>query len=530
MERFDIIIVGGGAAGCVLANRLSEQEECRVLLIEAGPSDRHPMIHMPKGVGRILSDPRYIWPFRVGHAEGANVPPAFWVRGKTLGGSSSTNGMMYVRGQPADYADFAAATSEDWNWSAIEAAYDGVERYLKVSQPVHHQSALDRVIAAAESLGLARADDSNRPDDRAKVGYCPQTVWRGRRQSAAVAFLDPVRRRANLTVRTGLTVDRVVFERGRATGVEVIGSAGREVVAANRIILAGGTFGSPAVLQRSGIGDAGLLKRLGIDAVVDRPAVGRNLFEHCAITVQWRLNAPMSRNADYGGWRLGLHAARWFVARGGPLGTATFDVGGWFSTDGSSRPNAQFLAAPHSIDRSKKTMATEPFPGMQMVIYPLRPRARGSIAITSRDPEDLPTGALDYFADADDRRELVETLRWIRRLAATAPLADIIAEETRPGPQVAGDDEIIEAYRVLGTPGYHAAGTCRMGADSDAVVDCSTRVNGVEGLHVVDLSIAPVMPAGNTFGPVCALAWRAADLIIAQHHHDLRGTATRQAA
>ena len=511
----DVLIVGGGAAGCVLANRLSVDPSRKVVLIEAGPPDRSPMIHMPKGVGKVLTKPSHVWPFRVSGQKGDNREPGFWMRGKTLGGSSSINGMMYVRGKPADFDGFAAKTSADWNWEQIGRCYGELEGGggLRTSTPPTRPE-LDAVIAAGERLGLEATVTPNDPSVENAVGYCPQSVWKGKRQSAAAAFLDPARSRPNLSIETGMMVDRVLIESGVAIGI--VGSRGGKKIEwrAREIILSAGTFGSPAILQRSGIGDRALLERLDIPCAADRPQVGQNLFEHCAITLQWRARAGFSLNNAYGGLRLLLNAARYYLTRSGPLASGTFDVVGWFRTDASApRPDAQMLFAPHSIDRSAAGLATENFPGIQAVIYPLRPRARGQIVIISGDPADLPVGSLDYFSDALDREELVQTVRFVRKLAETAPLSSVIVEETRPGPHAVKDEDIIEAYRTLGTPAYHAAGTCRMGADEQSVVDPRCRVREIAALRVVDLSIAPVMPAGNTFGPVCALAWRAAELI-----------------
>ncbi len=533
MERFDYVIVGAGPAGCVLADRLSADAGRRVLLIESGPRDDHPLIHMPKGVAKLRRDARYMWSFDVFRRDGQNTDPEQkWMRGRTLGGSSAINGMITMKGHPRDYDDLAALTSDDWSWARMNEAFRAVEGHELGPSPTRggdgplklttypgdggDETLMKAAIASAESLGLERRTDINEPDEAAKVGYTIRTIFRGRRQSAGVAFLRPAEKRANLAVRTGLLVDRVVFEGRRAVAVECREGGRTLRFAGGRIILCAGTLGSPAILQRSGIGAPALLARHDIPLVAENREVGENLIEHTLLTLQWRARGN-SNNARYRGLGALLSGMRYYLTRSGPLANATLEVTGLFRMDPASPlPEGQFHFGPHSFsDWLKPTRAPEKAPGFMIVPFPLRPRSKGSVHIQSRDAASLPRVVFDPLADPADRAELIAGVRFARRLAAARPLADHALEETQPGTAVQTDEEILEAVRTLGGPGFHAAGTCRMGADEASVVDPRTCVRGVDNLNVVDLSIFPILTSGNTYLPVAAAAWRAADLILA---------------
>jgi choline dehydrogenase len=533
VDRFDYVIVGAGVAGCVLAHRLSGDPGTRVLLLESGPRDDHPLIHMPKGIGKLRDDPRYMWSFDVYRDAGSAQPEQQWMRGRTLGGSSSINGMIYVRGQPRDYDDLAALTSEDWNWAHMGAAFKALEGHdlgdaptrgsagpLKVTKypgDGGEETLMKATIAAGQALGLEQQEDVNAPDDREKIGYTVRTIHRGRRQSAAVAFLRPVEKRPNLVIRTGVLADRVLFEGDRAVGVECLEGGERKRFDGATILLCAGTLASPAILQRSGIGAPQLLARHGIDVVAASPEVGENMIEHTIVNLQWRTTGH-SNNPRYQGVGAILSGLQYYLTHSGPLANAVLEVTGHFRIrPESDRPEAQILFGPHSFaDSAQKKRTPEKQPGLMFTTYPLRPRSKGSVHITSKDPAVNAKVVFDAFADPDDRREMIAGVRFARRLVATSPLAQYVVEETRPGPAVQSDEQILEALRRLSGPGFHAAGTCRMGADAGSVVDPQTRVRGVRQLHVVDLSISPILTGGNTYGPVAAMAWRAADLILAQ--------------
>ena len=526
-QAFDYVIVGAGAAGCVLAHRLSEDPRTTVALLEAGPDHRHPLITMPKGIGKVLFDPRYTWPFPSEPETATAHAPENWVRGKVLGGSTSVNGLMYVRGQPADFDALARDTSDDWSWTHIGAAYRAMESHqlgaaetrgdrgpLKVTIADHRDRLSEAMVQAGVSLGLPRKDDPNEPDDAEGIGYAARTIHHGRRVSAASAFIDPIRSRPNLSVVTGALAERIVFQGRRAVGVDVLRDGTRQRFDARReVIVCGGALSSPVLLQRSGIGPAAWLRELGIDVVQDLP-VGENLAEHRAILLQWKLREPLSLNASFAGLRLLGITAQYFLKRTGPMAMGAYEIGAWLKTRPEvERPDIQFLVAAFSFDLPSGRKKLEPFPGMHICAYPLRPTSRGTIAIRSVDPNEPPRLVPNYHANEADRRTAIDCVKVARRYAAQAPLAGMIEAETYPGPAATSDETILDAYRRYGTCGYHAVGTCRMGRDEGSVVDPALRVRGIEGLRVMDTSVMPQIPSGNTNGPTMAMAWRAADIL-----------------
>ncbi len=534
MESYDYVIVGAGAAGCVLAYRLSADPALRVCLIEAGPRDTHPFISMPKGLAKVMADPKHLWAY-------ASQPDACtadqsetWVRGRVLGGSTSTNGMMYVRGQPADFDAIAEVSSDDWNWEHIGRAYAELEAHelgaaemrgdkgpLRVTMPTLRDRLSDAQIAAGEAMGWPRKEDVNTPDNGDGIGYTPRTIAGGKRQSAAVAFLRPAEKRPNLTVLTECTVNRVIFSGKRAVAVEVLRDGALQTIeAAGEIILCGGAMASPGILERSGVGCADRLSALGIPIVHDLPDVGEGLIEHRGLIMQWKLRRDVSQNKQLYGWRLLRSAARYYLTRTGPMAAAAYEIGGWFRTrPGLNRPDAQVLVAPFSFDFAKHRQDVERFPGMHVVVYSLRPTSRGSIHISTRDPDAAASFQPNYRANDEDRRSMIGAVQVIRDYVRQSPLAEIVGEETMPGPGFDGDEGILDAYDRFGTCAYHAVGSCRMGKDPASVVDPRLQVRGVERLRVIDTSIMPAIPAGNTQGPTMAMAWRAADLILADRVH-----------
>jgi choline dehydrogenase len=528
MTDYDYIIVGSGAAGSVLAYRLSENPANRVLVLEAGGEDKHPLIHMPKGIAKVMADPAHVWPHESKPEASTAGKSEYWVRGRVLGGSTSINGMMYVRGMPADFDGIAELSSGDWSWEHIGAAYKALEHHelgesetrggsgpIRITMPTFRDRLSDAQIAAGHALGWGSKPDMNEPDDAVAIGYAPRTVFKRKRQSAAGAFLRPAMRRANLTVLTNATADKVLFEGKRATGVRVIRNGTTDTFKAREVILCGGALASPAILERSGIGDPALLKGLGIPLVHAQPQVGENLLEHRALILQSRLKDPLlSHNRQYQGWRAIWNGIKYYLGVDGLMSAASYEIVGWLKTDPAlNRPDAQILVAPFSFNMQDRTQI-EDVPGMHVTLYTLRPDSKGSVHIESADPNAAAAIAANHHATGHDRKAMVALVRAVRAYLATEPLASLIECETSPGPAYQSDDEIIAAYDRFGTCGYHAVGSCRMGKDPASVVDPQLRVRGVKGLRVIDTSIMPVIPSGNTNGPTMAMAWRAADVIL----------------
>lgn len=517
---FDYIIVGAGSAGCVLAERLSASGRRNVLLVEAGPADRHPLIHMPRGMAKLFSDPRHVW-FLPTTSEG-DTPSETWIRGKVLGGSSSVNGMMYFRGHPEDYDEWVRRGAPGWGWDQMLPAFRAIENStgregdapLRIGFAGERTALSEALIQGGEALGIPRVADLNHPRQEG-VGYATHTIHRGRRQSAADAFLRPARSRRNLHIETGVTVDRVLFDGRRAVGV--VGhrkGAAVEFRTQGEVILAAGALQSPQLLERSGIGDAARLRELGIPVMQESPGVGENLLEHRLLMMQYELLAPLSQNLEFRGWRLALNAVRYAFSRTGPLSTGTYDVGAFVKTlPDVERPDAEILMAPYSLGYTHKgAVTTDSTHSMHMFGYPLRSRSRGSVHIRSPRPSESALIRPNYLSDPYDQEVTLAMFRLMRRWVRQPSLQKIIGEEILPGPDVADDASILRAFRAKGTAGYHACGTARMGGP-DAVVDPNLRVRGVSALRVVDGSIMPAMVSANTNGPIMAIGWRAAELI-----------------
>jgi choline dehydrogenase-like flavoprotein len=530
VTQFDYVIVGAGPAGCVLANRLSATPEVEVLLVEAGGQDTNPLIAMPRGFGELMGDPNTAWHFPTrpfGPAQQAEI----WVRGRTLGGSSAINGMIYNRGQRADWDALVDLGNPGWGWDDVLEVFTTIEDDphgaaeirgaggpLRVSTVESGDPLLEDVLTAGTELGWQRVRDLNESDEE-RIGYATATIRDGRRTTAATAFLHPVADRPNLTVAVRTVVDRVVLDNGRAVGIQ--GRRDGEAVeyrAGREVILSAGALATPKILQLSGIGDPATLAAVGVGVEVASPNVGARLREHRVLTMQVRLTEDLGYNkvlATPEGQRQAF--AEYQASGGGPLAAPSFDIVGFFrSRPELDRPDAQLQIAPYSMGPPdpSKGIQLEREPGMLCIAYPLRPDSEGGIRITSADPDAPLDITPNYFATEHDRTTSVDVFRVIRGLFATGALAKRIEHETAPGYEVQTDQEIIDFALTGGTCGFHAIGTAAMGPDDDDVVDSRLRVRGVAGLRVVDASVLPVMVSGNLNGPISALAWRAADFIL----------------
>jgi len=537
--EFDYVIIGAGTAGCLLANRLSADPACRVLLVEAGPPDDYPWIHIPVGYLRCIGNPRTDWRFRTEPEAALHGRDLLYPRGKTLGGSSSINGMIYMRGQARDYDAWAAATGDDaWTWPNVlpdflvhedsyrcdggDHPHHGARGEWRVSKQRLRWEILDAFAEAAEQAGFARIPDFN-TGDNAGVSYFDVNQRGGFRVSSAKAFLRPARARGNLTVWTHALTERLRLERDvhgalRCTGATVVRGGERVSVRAKReLILSSGAIGTPQLLQLSGIGPASLLREHGIEVLLDSPGVGANLQDHLQIRPVFKVRGVRTLNvlaSSFWG-RLAI-AMEYALRRTGPMSMAPSQLGAFVRSDPArAHANLQYHVQPLSLRAYDQPPDT--FPAFTASVCNLNPESRGTVRIRSANAADPPRIAPNYLATDEDRRVAAESLRVTRRIVAQPALARYFPEEYLPGKQFVTDEDLVrEAGRIANTI-FHPVGTARMGRldDVQAVLDSRLRVRGVSGLRVVDASVMPTITSGNTNSPTLMIAEKAARWIIA---------------
>ena len=536
-SRFDSIIVGAGTAGCLLANRLSADPGRRVLLVEAGGRDNYHWIHIPVGYLYCIGNPRTDWLYFTDPDPGLNGRSLRYPRGKVLGGCSSINGMIYMRGQARDYdAWSAAAGDEDWRWEQCLPYFVRHEDHWRGADAQHGAGGewrverqrlswqiLDAFAQAAQQAGIPPTDDFNRGNNEG-VGYFEVNQRRGVRWNTSKAFLHPVAQRPNLTVWTGTQVERLLLDRAgpgaplRAAGIQVLPSPNgpRQALATREVILCAGAIGTPQLLQLSGIGPGALLQQHGIEVALDHPGVGENLQDHLQIRAVFGVEGVKTLNTQanslLGKAGIGLE---YLLRRSGPMSMAPSQLGAFTrSAPGFEWPNVEFHVQPLSLDAFGQPLHR--YNAFTASVCNLNPSSRGHVRIRSARPQDAPSIQANYLSTPEDRQVAADSLRLVRRIAAMPALAAYQPKEVKPGVQFQSDDDLARLAGDIGTTIFHPVGTCRMGQDAAAVVDSRLHVRGVAGLRIADASVMPGITSGNTNSPVLMIAERAAEWIAAE--------------
>ncbi len=533
-EEFDYVIVGAGTAGCVLANRLSEDGKTRVLLLEAGGSDRIVWIQLPIGYGRTFFDRQINWMYDTQPVEGLGGRESYWPRGKVIGGSGSINAMVHVRGQPRDFEDWAALGNSGWGWDDVLPYFVKAEDhdlgnsdYHNAGGPQHvtdisaHAHPLSQTfIETGKALGLPYSADLNSPNGEG-VGIYQINTRNGRRASTANEYLRPALRRGGVTLHTKSHATRVLFDGKRAVGVEYRrGGKLLQAKARCEVILSGGAINSPQLLSLSGIGDADVLKPLGIDVLVDAKAVGQNMQDHLAVSYFYKTRVPTLNDELRPLWGKVKAAIRYAWNRGGPLSMSVNQGGGFVrSTPEAPRINLQLYFSPVSYTQTplsdRKLLNPDPFSAFLLSFNSCRPTSRGHLQIRTADPFDYPLIQPNYLSTQLDIDEAIAGSRMLRALAQTAPLSDIITQELVPGIDVQGDAALLDDFRKRADTVYHPTSTCMMGPDpATSVVDARLRVHGVDGLRVIDASVFPTITSGNINAPTVMVAEKGAAMVL----------------
>jgi choline dehydrogenase-like flavoprotein len=529
-DTYDFIVTGAGSAGCAVASRLSESGRYRVLLLEAGPPDTNPWIHIPLGYAKTYVDPAVNWKFETAPQPQLGNRRLYLPRGKTLGGSSSINGMVYIRGSHGDYDEWRQRGCEGWDWDSVlpffkkaenqtrgADEFHGVGGPLNVSdQPAHFELA-DAVLQACEQAGIPRNTDFNGATQEG-CGYYQTTTSNKRRWSSAKAYLHSAKDRPNLIIQTGAHATRVLIENNRAVGVEFHTAEGRRTArASGEIIVSGGAYGSPQLLLLSGLGPAHHLQEMGITVVRDMPAVGSNLHDHFNTYVAWRCSKAITLNdLDRSALRKAVAGVRYALFRSGPMASNGIHAGVFTRSDPRlERPDIQLnLFEWSTLQRDRDRVIPHPFPGFTISPVHLRPEGRGTVRLASPDPLAPPEVLFDYLRTDYDMQAMLFGLRLCRRIAEQPALKPYIVHELSPGPSVGTDAELADYVRQSGVSNQHPTSSCAMGHGPTTVVDPRLRVHGIQGLRVADASIMPVAVGGNTNAPTIMIGEKAAAMIL----------------